>query len=35
MIPMTPFMLLVLTGFATFIGVLGTVWLRQFIADRR
>lgn len=35
MIPMTPFLMLVLAGFATFVGVLGTVWLRQFVADRR
>jgi hypothetical protein len=34
MIPLTPFLMLVLAGFAIFMGVLGTVWLRQFITDR-
>ena len=31
----TPFLTLVLAGFATFVAVLGTVWLRQFTTDGR
>ncbi len=31
MFPVTPFMILVLSGFAVFMGVLGNTWLRQFV----
>lgn len=33
MIPLTPFMLLILSGFALFIVVLGTTWLRQKLSE--
>lgn len=35
MIPLTPFMLLILAGYAVFMGVLGVTWLQQFVAERR
>jgi hypothetical protein len=31
----TPFLTLVLDGFGLFIGVLGTVWIRNSLEDRR
>jgi hypothetical protein len=33
MIPLTPFMLLILGGFALFIVVLGMTWLRQTLSE--
>jgi hypothetical protein len=35
MIPLTPYMLLILGGFAVFIVVLGATWLRQHLSDER
>lgn len=35
MIPLTPYMLLVLAGFGLFIGVLGVTWFSEFIKSRR
>lgn len=32
---MTPYLALVLTGYAVFIVVLGAYWLRQVVAERR
>ena len=31
----TPFLILVLAGYATFIAVLGTVWARGYVANLR
>jgi hypothetical protein len=35
MIPITPFMLLILAGYALFIGALGTTCLRLALAKKR
>jgi hypothetical protein len=32
---MEPYLIMVLVGYAAFVGVLGAVWLRQYVSDVR